>query len=202
MVSTQIGELLEQKRVAFLKTLEDALDVRIGFGHGDGDSAVGMNASLFSGAQRGRSHVDGVSRNVFSAFFCMQIWGQQGIGRVNSIVGAFVAIENLGAISSASMDASDMFITVLFSGEAFTLTTLARGKGAEEGVFVASMHLVNLSLMAQETARVGKALKLFAAGGLALVGALVFVHVFARRGKQLSDHWQRIFTSIRIGGRR
>lgn len=76
------------------------------------------------------------------------------------------------------MHTTDVLGQVLFPSEAGTGAPFTIGEGAEERLLGATVHLVNFTFMAQQSATVGKALKLFAAFDVALVWPIVLVHVF------------------------
>jgi hypothetical protein len=61
---------------------------------------------------------------------------------------------------------------------------VAIGIGTHHGLLGLVVLLVDFALVAQEAARVGKALNLFAIRFVALVRPIVFIHVFA--GKKMS----------------
>lgn len=72
-----------------------------------------------------------------------------------------------------------MLSKVLFACEAGARAALAVIEWAEERLLGSAMHLVHLTLMAQEAAAVCEALQLLTAWHKALVRAVMLVHVLA-----------------------
>jgi hypothetical protein len=87
-----------------------------------------------------------------------------------------------------TVHAADVLVQVLFPREPWARGALGVRVGAKEGFLSASVHLVDLALVAEKPAAVGEALQLLAAGDLALVRPIMLVHVFA--GEHHISHGQ------------
>lgn len=77
------------------------------------------------------------------------------------------------------MHSTDVFGQILFSCETRTRATFAVCERTEERFLGATMHLVHLALVTQESTAVREALELLASFDGALVRAVVLVHVLA-----------------------
>lgn len=74
---------------------------------------------------------------------------------------------------------SQMFSKVLLARESIARASVAVGVGAHQWLLGVGILLVHLALVAQETTGVGEALNLVTARFVALVGTIMFIHMFA-----------------------
>ena len=84
-----------------------------------------------------------------------------------------------GINTDATMDAAEVFVEVLFAREARAGAAFAVAVGTHARRLGATVLLVNFALVAEQTAGVGEALDLLAAGLFTDVRAQVLVHVFS-----------------------
>jgi hypothetical protein len=99
------------------------------------------------------------------------------------------------------MTTAKMLSEVLLAREPITGAAVAIAVRAHKCLLGISVLLVDFTLVAQETARVGEALDFVAVGFIALVGAVMFIHVFTGValvfGAARRVHERIVLTSIR-----
>lgn len=109
--------------------------------------------------------------------------GGEGVGtKALQLIGALPGHvdHDLGStVISVHVATSQMFAKVLLACEPVAGASVAIGIGAHQRLLCVGVLLVNFALVTQKTARVGKALNLITAGLEALVGTVVFIHMFA-----------------------
>lgn len=76
-----------------------------------------------------------------------------------------------------AVHATEVLVEVLLAGEAEAVVALAVGDGALEGFLGAAVVAVDFALVPEKAARVCEAAEFLAAGAIAAVRAVMFVHV-------------------------
>lgn len=84
---------------------------------------------------------------------------------------------------SVHMTTAQVLPKVLLASKPVAGAAVAIGIWAHQGLLCVIVLLMHFTLVAQKTARVGKALDLVAARFVTFIRAVMFVHVFAERGK-------------------
>jgi hypothetical protein len=96
-----------------------------------------------------------------------------------SSLGLFLILGELGILQAGvRVHAPQVLVEILLSREALAGVALAVDVRAVQLLSRASVLVVDLALMSEQTTRVGEAGKLLASLGRALVRAIVLVHVF------------------------
>lgn len=73
-----------------------------------------------------------------------------------------------------------MFLQILLTREPVPSAAVAVDIGAHQGLLHGGVFLVNFALVAKETTRICESLNFIASGFKALVGTIMFVHVFTK----------------------